>query len=1053
MLLAIDDLLRLRAGETAQPHILACPKGEKSLTEYEYFTARDVDRFAGAAAHTLRTRGLEEVQEERPLVAAVLGPSNLEYLMTICGLSRLGYTVLVFSPRLSAPAYEALLDETKCAILVHDKHYSDIAAQINGSQNTSPLRKIALLSRTEFDLDEPVEWRPAHVKTESTLARVAFIMHSSGSTGLPKPIYHTHQRCLRTFRDGFPFSSLITLPLYHSYGFSCFWRAMHDRSLIYLFGSNMPLTVSNASGILQVAKPEMVSTVPYLLKLFAESENGIAVLKECKLVTYHGSTCPDELGDRLVKEGVNLVAHLGSTEAGPLASSSRPPGDTTWNYYRFLPSVQPHVWMKDVGANNYELVLLQGLKTKVLSNSDSPPGSLHTRDIFTPHPSIKDAWKFIGRLDDRVTLLNGEKVLPLPIEGHIRQDPLVKEAVVFGVGKSGPGLLVFRSPLAASLSDTEFRAKIWPVVEEANALAETFSYISQEMILIFPDTIDYPRTDKGSIIRGRVYQMFAKEIDDLYRRLEESHGGTRVLDVPGIEQYLLDLCSTRINIQLDSRDSDLFQSGLDSLRGIELASHIKSDLDLGGKEGAVNQNVIYEKGTIRALAPYLYSLRTGSSLSGKGHIQQMEELVSEYSNFRARVHDTASQEKSDHVVVLTGATGSLGAHLLSQLIKTPSVKKVYCLIRHQTTLDSTSRIRDSMHGRGLDIPPVYYQKIEALGCNLSQPDLGLELGTFEAIKDSVTHILHCAWEVNFNLSLETFEQDHIKGLWNLINLSLSVSSSSPARLYFCSSISVALRSPTEKAVPEALINDFDAAVSTGYGRSKLVAEHIIQNAREHGALCYVLRIGQIVGDSYTSPWNSSEAIPLMIRSALVLKALPSFSQTCSWFPVDLLAKAIIEIAGVATPPSTLPHPATSISSSSSTSPTPTPMPMVYNLVNPSTFAWDTDVLPALHAAGLSFDAVSGHAWVSLLRASADQDARSNPTIKLLAFYETRYGHLRGVGGVGGPGEDSQIPYLRFDTSNAERASLTMRSLPNLVQEGYIGRFLDQWMREWKGEGN
>jgi long-subunit acyl-CoA synthetase (AMP-forming) len=28
---------------------------------------------------------------------------------------------------------------------------------------------------------------------------------------------------------------------------------------------------------------------------------------------------------------------------------------------------------------------------------------------------------------------NGEKVLPLPIEGRIQQYPLVKEAVVFGI--------------------------------------------------------------------------------------------------------------------------------------------------------------------------------------------------------------------------------------------------------------------------------------------------------------------------------------------------------------------------------------------------------------------------------------------------------------------------------------------------------------------------------------------------------------------------------------------------------------------------------------------
>lgn len=78
------------------------------------------------------------------------------------------------------------------------------------------------------------------------------------------------------------------------------------------------------------------------------------------------------------------------------------------------------------------------------SNSNDPPNSYHTSDLFIPHPVIKNAWKPIGRLDDRITLLNGEKVLPLAIEGRITQHKYVREAVVFGVDRSVPGLLLFK---------------------------------------------------------------------------------------------------------------------------------------------------------------------------------------------------------------------------------------------------------------------------------------------------------------------------------------------------------------------------------------------------------------------------------------------------------------------------------------------------------------------------------------------------------------------------------------------------------------------------------
>lgn len=143
-------------------------------------------------------------------------------------------------------------------------------------------------------------------------------------------------------------------------------------------------------------------------------------------------------------------------------SISRPADDPFWNYLRFFDAVRPFVWMKPVGDSLYECVYLSGHPALNISNSDEPPGSFHSQDIFAPHPTIPDRWKYVTRLDDRITLVNGEKVLPLPIEGQIKQHPLIDEAVVVGVGKAAPGLLIFRSVEAKQLSDKELLDIIWP---------------------------------------------------------------------------------------------------------------------------------------------------------------------------------------------------------------------------------------------------------------------------------------------------------------------------------------------------------------------------------------------------------------------------------------------------------------------------------------------------------------------------------------------------------------------------------------------------------------
>lgn len=77
----------------------------------------------------------------------------------------------------------------------------------------------------------------------------------------------------------------------------------------------MPLTTANITAALENAEhTEGFYVVPYVLKLLGESESGIRLLQSFKIVTYGGAACPDELGDRLVENGVRLVGHYGMTE-------------------------------------------------------------------------------------------------------------------------------------------------------------------------------------------------------------------------------------------------------------------------------------------------------------------------------------------------------------------------------------------------------------------------------------------------------------------------------------------------------------------------------------------------------------------------------------------------------------------------------------------------------------------------------------------------------------------------------------------------------------------
>lgn len=134
-------------------------------------------------------------------------------------------------------------------------------------------------------------------------------------------------------------------------------------------------------------------------------------------------------------------------------------------------------------------------------------------------------------------------------------------------------------------------------------------------------------------------------------------------------------------------------------------------------------------------------------------------------------------------------------------------------------------------------------------------------------------MVHIAWPVNFNIALQSFER-YVAELHNLLQFSLSVNRPEPAQVFFCSSISTALNTPTPATIPNALIKSSDWVSQTGYARSKYVGEHVVWNAARAGARSYVFRIGQVVGDTHKGVWNDKEFLPMLIRSALILKALP-----------------------------------------------------------------------------------------------------------------------------------------------------------------------------------
>ena len=87
---------------------------------------------------------------------------------------------------------------------------------------------------------------------------------------------------------------------------------MYHRKTIYFPSPNTPLTCESLTAAIDGAQPAVLHAVPYVLKILAEEKKGVEVLKTCEEVISAGSQCPDELGDRLVDQGIKLATYFAS---------------------------------------------------------------------------------------------------------------------------------------------------------------------------------------------------------------------------------------------------------------------------------------------------------------------------------------------------------------------------------------------------------------------------------------------------------------------------------------------------------------------------------------------------------------------------------------------------------------------------------------------------------------------------------------------------------------------------------------------------------------------
>lgn len=898
------------------------PASENNETRgYNLYSFNGLKRGSIVVAKSLTHLVVENKIIDEQKCVGLICPSSEDFLFVWLGLMRAGFSVLLIAPQCPPDAIAHLCKSCEVSTLFYDEVYHGLA--ISATKNSSSLAacifpwqtwKTPLLSIIQ---DDSLNLKHTVVH-KATSQSVAYILHTSGtSSGLPKPIPQTHHAAVGVLPllNGAFTATFTTTPLYHGGIADCF-RAWTSNAMIWLFpGGRMPITARNIVSSLSIThevalespfpQVKYFSSVPYVLQMLAEDEEGLEWLQKMDIVGVGGAALPESVGNDLISKDVNLTSRFGSAECGFLLSSHRDYStDRDWQYLRAPANGAFLKFEKqDDGSGLSELVVLKGWPHMAKTNRED--GSFATSDLFEPHPEIQGAWKYHSRSDSQITLITGKKFDPAPMEDAIVAAAAdVRDCFIFGNGRQVPGALLFLKENVDMTTRVEVVKRIWNAVEGVNKNSQDHTRISKDMFFLKRDG-NLEKSSKGTVLRSAAEKTFASVIETAYTRTISISNSGNKSTVEIVRAIVIGLLGTT-RLSFGDQD-DFYQHGVDSASCMRIRNQLEKHFHVEGKP--LPWNIVYDCGSIDRLSEYLAS-RSAEEMEKELGSKEMLELVHRYSIVRestpipydAPISISESRVEGE-VVLLTGATGALGSHILSQLLANPSVTRIYCLLRANRPRDieeasvQMKRVLEAMKKRFL-LPTSQqpFEKLQFLPANVEEENLGCSAKSYEELRNNVSTIIHAAWPVNFSLPLRAFEPS-LRGLRNL--LQLSHLSPRETKFVFCSSTAAILGPNHPSVIPEAVSSSPDDADTLGYSKSKWVAEMIcseIAYPLVRRLKVRIMRIGQLTGDTEHGVWNMSEAYPLMLSTVRELGCLPKLQDALSWLPLDVAAKVICEIA-------------------------------------------------------------------------------------------------------------------------------------------------------------